>query len=107
MTILRQGNASKAVTGMAVDGPAELSSRPERTRISCYAALDKAACGPFRKEGPMKFDNATKFHRKSGGAQWRDLRFLFPVLTQTIKPRKALLCEEKRCCLFAIPRLSQ
>jgi hypothetical protein len=55
----------------------------------------------------MKFDNATKFHRKSGGAQWRDLRFLFPVLTQTIKPRKALLCEEKRCCLFAIPRLSQ
>jgi hypothetical protein len=24
-----------------------LSSRPERTRISCHAALDKAACAPF------------------------------------------------------------
>jgi hypothetical protein len=27
----------------------ELSSRPERTRISCHAALDKAAYAPFRK----------------------------------------------------------
>jgi hypothetical protein len=27
----------------------ELSSRPERTRISCHAALDKAACAPFCK----------------------------------------------------------
>ena len=25
----------------------ELSSRPERTRISCHAALDKAACAPL------------------------------------------------------------
>ena len=29
----------------------EVSSRPERTRISCHAALDKFACAPFRKEG--------------------------------------------------------
>jgi hypothetical protein len=28
----------------------ELSSRPERTRISCHAALDRAACAPFRTE---------------------------------------------------------
>src|ERR1700684_2233841 len=27
----------------------ELSSRPKRTRISCHAALDKAACAPFCK----------------------------------------------------------
>jgi hypothetical protein len=53
--------------------PNELSSRPKRTRISCHAALDKAACAPFRKEGRMNYFNATKFHRKSGGAQWRDL----------------------------------
>jgi hypothetical protein len=46
----------------------ELSSRPERTRISCNAALDKAACAPFRKEGRMKRTNATKIHRKSGVA---------------------------------------
>jgi hypothetical protein len=26
----------------------DLSSRPERTRISCHAALDRAACAPFR-----------------------------------------------------------
>ncbi len=46
----------------------ELSSRPERTRISCHAALDKAACAPFRKEGRMKWTNATKVSRKSGVA---------------------------------------
>jgi hypothetical protein len=27
----------------------ELSSRPERTRMSCHAALDKTACAPFCK----------------------------------------------------------
>jgi hypothetical protein len=30
---------------------------------------------PFRKERRMKFTNATKFHRKSGVAQWSDLLF--------------------------------
>jgi hypothetical protein len=55
--------------------PNDVSSRPERTRISCHAALDKATCAPFRKEGRRKCINATKFHRKSGGAQWRDLLF--------------------------------
>jgi hypothetical protein len=58
----------------------KLSSRPKRTRISCHAALDKATCAPFRKEGRMKCINATKFHRKSGGAQWRDLQFCRPLL---------------------------
>src|SRR5450631_4087787 len=28
----------------------ELSSRPERTRISCHAALDKTACAPFLRK---------------------------------------------------------
>ena len=51
--------------------------RPERTRISCHAALDKAARAAFIKESRMKFTSATKFNRKSGGAEWRDLRFLF------------------------------
>jgi hypothetical protein len=46
----------------------ELSSGPERTRISCHAALDKAACAPFRKEGRMTFTNAAKVNRKSGAA---------------------------------------
>ena len=52
----------------------KLPSRPERTRISCHAALDEAACAPFRKEGRMKCTDATKFHRKSGVAERRDLR---------------------------------
>ena len=56
-----------------------MSSRPERTRISCHAALDEAACAPFHKEGRMKCTNATKVNRKSGVAEWRDLRFL-PLL---------------------------
>jgi hypothetical protein len=48
--------------------PSPLSSRPERTRISCHAALDKVACAPFYKERRMVSANATKFHRKSGVA---------------------------------------
>jgi hypothetical protein len=56
---------------------AELSSRPERTRISCHAALDKTACAPFLKERRMMFANATNLNRKSGVAQWRDPRFSF------------------------------
>jgi hypothetical protein len=40
--------------------PSPLSSRPKRTRISCYAALA----------------GATNLDRKSGVAQWRDLPFL-------------------------------
>jgi hypothetical protein len=52
-----------------------LSSRPERTRISCHAAPDKTAYAPFFKERRMVFANATNFYRKSGVAEGRDLRF--------------------------------
>jgi hypothetical protein len=41
-----------------------LSSRPELTRISCRAALDKAAYAPFHKEGRMKCTNAIQVKRK-------------------------------------------
>jgi hypothetical protein len=54
----------------------DLSSRPERTRISCHAALDMTTCAPFRKERRMKFAEATNLNRKSGVAQWRDLRLI-------------------------------
>jgi hypothetical protein len=40
----------------------------DRTRISCHAAQDMPACAAFVKESSMKYANATKFHRKSGGA---------------------------------------
>jgi hypothetical protein len=48
----------------------KLSSRPERTRISCHAALETTACAAFSKESRMKFSNATNTNRKSGVAQW-------------------------------------
>jgi hypothetical protein len=48
--------------------PYPLSSRPERTRISCHAALDIAAYAAFVKESRMRIANATKLNRKSGVA---------------------------------------
>ena len=67
----------------------ELSSRlprraagPERTRISCRTALDTTACVAFSKESRMKIANATNTNRKSGVAEWRDLRFPFPAGTE-------------------------
>jgi hypothetical protein len=36
------------------------------TRISCHAALDKAACAPFGEERRIKTANATNPDRKSG-----------------------------------------
>jgi hypothetical protein len=50
------------------DAQIELSSRPERTRISCLAALDTTTYAAFVKESRMKFTNATKLNRKSGGS---------------------------------------
>ena len=47
---------------------AKLSSRPERTRISCRTALETTACATFSKESRMKFANATNINRKSGVA---------------------------------------
>jgi hypothetical protein len=55
----------------------------ERTRISYDAALDKTAYAPFFKERRMMFANATNVYRKSGVAQWRDLRFLPSVHTKS------------------------
>jgi hypothetical protein len=45
--------------------------------------LERNAFAPFRKERRMKLAEATGLHRKSGGAQWRDLRLkLFVRLNQ-------------------------
>ena len=78
----------RTITGnVEYDAQIELSSRlsrlavgPERTRISCLAALDTTTCAAFIKESRMKFTDATKSNRKPGVAQWRDLLFLL-VLT--------------------------
>jgi hypothetical protein len=68
----------------------ELSSRPERTRISYYAGLTTSTYAPFRKERRMRIANANKFDRKSGGAEWRDLRFLL-FLRSNPRPRNRKL----------------
>jgi hypothetical protein len=34
-----------------------------------------ATCAAFGQESRMKIANATKLNRKSGVAEWRDLRF--------------------------------
>ena len=46
----------------------KLSSRPERTRISCHAALEITACAAFSKESRMKIVKTTNTNRKSGVA---------------------------------------
>jgi hypothetical protein len=61
----------------------------EAYRISCQTALDKATRASFRKEGRMKCDSATKFHRKFGGAKWRDLQFNGPLMEMFFnKPKR-------------------
>ena len=40
-----------------------------RTRISCYVALDRAACAAFIEESRMECIKADKLHRKSGQAK--------------------------------------
>src|SRR6202046_3732384 len=73
------GRCSSELSGHRLQRKSKSHSlRPERTRISCHVALDRAACAPFRKERRMKFTEATKFYRKSGGAKWRDLRLNAP-----------------------------
>src|ERR1700730_14203002 len=61
--------------------------RPERTRISCHAVLDTATCAAFSKESRMKLANATNNNRKSGVAEWRDLRFLLGFSHPLFSPR--------------------
>ena len=79
MTILLQGSLRSFSWKLSLERgiflQTKLSSRPERTRISCLTALDTTTCAAFVKESRMKFTNATKLNRKSGVAQRRDLRF--------------------------------
>ena len=59
MTVLSRSQVSFAEALAAIT---ELSSRPERTRISYHAAPDNATYAAFRKESRMKFANATNLN---------------------------------------------
>jgi hypothetical protein len=74
MTILSQ------MTGIAPSRrfQKELSSRPERTRISYRAKPTTSTYAALIKESRMNFAEAIDLDRKSGGAQWRDLLFARP-----------------------------
>jgi hypothetical protein len=78
-----------SLEGTLTSAPNKLSSRPKRTRISYLVALAATTYVAFRRERRTTFPNATKFHRKSGGAQWRDLLFLSRTITQTHKASRA------------------
>jgi hypothetical protein len=67
-TPLRSGNCQFSNGRTPVHGSTNLSSRPERTRISCHVSLDVATCAAFANESRMKFANATKLNRKFGAA---------------------------------------
>jgi hypothetical protein len=46
----------------------ELSSRPERTRISCHAALSTATCAALGKESRLNLVNTANLNSKYGVA---------------------------------------
>src|ERR1700677_4206024 len=48
--------------------------------ISYFATLAKTTCAVSLKRNRMQIIKATGLDRKSGGAQWRDLRFSGPFL---------------------------
>jgi hypothetical protein len=68
MTSLLEGSACIFPGHTELRIQTNLSSRPERTRISCQAALETTARAAFSKESRMKFANATNTNRKSGVA---------------------------------------
>jgi hypothetical protein len=56
-----------------------MTCHPDRSAPGFPATLHSptSTCAAFVKESRMKFANATNLNRKSGVAQWRDLRCAF------------------------------
>ena len=49
-------------------------------RISYFGLPATTTCAALRKESRMQIIEATGLRRKSGGAEWRDLRFSGPCV---------------------------
>jgi hypothetical protein len=62
------GNCQLSNGFTLVHGSTNLSSRPKRTRISYFTALDTTTCAAFLNESRMKLTSATDHDRKSGVA---------------------------------------
>jgi hypothetical protein len=75
--------------------PLTLSSRPERTRISCHAALDEAACAPFCKGKAHDVHQRHQVQQEIRGSAVEGSAVRpsdFPnsrALTQTLKPLRS------------------
>jgi hypothetical protein len=68
-TTLRFGREDKSERQRKVLSPGKICHpEPERTRVSCHAALAIAACAAFIKESRMMFAEPTNLDRKSGVA---------------------------------------
>jgi hypothetical protein len=68
MTILLEDRIPSFQEKYEVFAATELSSRPERTRISYYAELATSTYAPFCRERRMRIANANKLDRKYGAA---------------------------------------
>ena len=63
------------------------------TPISCFALLAKTTFAPLREESRMQIIKATGSPQEIRGAQWRDLRLLFPEYSHTLfSPELFLFC---------------
>ena len=71
----RDTNNLRTAPNGADKGWLQLYFLPERTRISYFALLATTTCAALPKESRMQIIEATGLDRKSGAAQWRDLRF--------------------------------
>ena len=70
MTILWRGQVFLAE---AFAGTTELSSRPERTRISYFTLLATTTYAALRRESRMQLNNATQLDRKIRGSVVKSL----------------------------------
>jgi hypothetical protein len=76
--------------------PSPLSSRPKRSRVSYFAPPATPTGAALRRESRMQIINARALDRKSGGAQWRDLRLFFPWLFSGPQPPSPLSSRPKQ-----------
>jgi hypothetical protein len=74
------------------------------TRISCFVALDRTACAPFREERHVKFASTTNLDRKPGVAEYPlTLRFLEGEGIQSGKRGKSVVLNNEQLTIARIP----
>jgi hypothetical protein len=77
--------------------PSQVSSLPLVIPTEAYSdfllrTASNATGAALRRESRMQLPNATGLDRKSGGAQWRDLRFSGPLVEMFLSKQRMLDC---------------